>query len=93
MGDIVQSYHHIPVAAADIHRTAVIRLFRMYKFVRMSFRLKNAPQPFQWWMYTAFLGLNLVYVYLDDISATSRDKKKNTNCIFAGCFNTFRGMA
>jgi hypothetical protein len=41
--DLKQGYHQIPMAAADVKKTA----FGLFEFVRMLFGLRNAGQSFQ----------------------------------------------
>ena len=48
--DLVRGYNQIPVAAADVLKTAVITAFGLFKFLRMPFGLKNVAQAFQRFM-------------------------------------------
>jgi hypothetical protein len=39
--DLRKGYYQIPVAATDVHRTAVITTFGLFECIRMSFALRN----------------------------------------------------
>jgi hypothetical protein len=39
--DLQKGYYQVPVAAADIHKKAVITPFGLFEFVRMPFGLKK----------------------------------------------------
>ena len=68
---LVQGYHQIPVTVKDIPKTVIITPFRLYKFLRMPFGLKNAAQAFQHLMNTVHYGLDFAFVYIDDILVAS----------------------
>jgi hypothetical protein len=67
----------VPVAAADIHKAAVITPFGLFKFVRMPFGLKNAGMTFQRLMDHIFFDLPFCFVYLDDLLVASRSAEEH----------------
>ena len=58
-------------------KTTIITPFGLYEFLRMPFRLKDAAQTFQQLMDMVCLGLDFVFVYLDDILIFSRSPEQH----------------
>ena len=71
--DLVKGYYQVPVAAADVPKTAIITPFGLFEFTKMPFGLRNAAQTFQRPMDHLLCGLPFVFVYLDDILVASPD--------------------
>jgi hypothetical protein len=69
--DLKKEYLQVPVATADVAKTAIIMPFGLFEFVRMPFGLKNADMTFQCLMDSLLGGLPFAFVYLDDILVAS----------------------
>jgi RNase H-like domain found in reverse transcriptase/Reverse transcriptase (RNA-dependent DNA polymerase)/Integrase zinc binding domain len=75
--DLQKGYFQVPVAAADVQKTAVITPFGLFEFVKMPFGLKNAGMTFQRLMYRILFDIPYVFVYLDDMLIASRNKEEH----------------
>lgn len=85
--DLTRAYHQILVAKEDIPTTAVITLFGLYEFTRMTFGLCNAAQTFQRFMDMVLQGLEFCYCYIDDIlvaSSNANEHLQHLQQIFEG---------
>jgi hypothetical protein len=69
--DLKKGYLQVPVAAADVTKTAIITPFGLFEFVRMPFGLKNEGMTFQRLMDWLLGNLPFAFVYLDDILVAS----------------------
>ncbi len=87
MLDIKRAYHHIPVAANDVSKTAVITLLDLFEQLVMHFGLRNASQTFQRFVDGLFRDLDYAYAYTDDIlvaSANPNDHKHHVRTVLDG---------
>ena len=75
--DLIRGYHQVPVAAADVPKTAVITPFGLFEFLRMPFGLKNAAQAFQRLVDSIAQGLDFVFAYIDDFLVASSNPQQH----------------
>jgi hypothetical protein len=73
--DLIKGYHQIPVATADIPKTAIIMLFGLFEYLFTPFGLSNATQTFQRMMDHTTDGLEGVFAYMDDPRVCSLDRQ------------------
>lgn len=71
--DLVKAYYNIPVADADVPKTAVTTPFGLFEFLRLPFGLKNAGQSFQRFIHSVLRDHKYAFSYIDDVLIASPD--------------------
>ena len=83
--DLHAGYHHIPLDKSSIPKTAFNSPFRKYEYVKVLFRLAQAPAYFQELMTGILKDFPFAIAYLDDIiifSTTSQEHLSHILMVF-----------
>ena len=83
--DLRAGYHHIGLTTDSIPKTTFTSPFRKYEYVKVPFRLAQAPAYFQELMTGVLKDLPFAMVYLDDIiiySSTPREHLEHIKTVF-----------
>lgn len=68
--DLRDGFHHVKIADESVKYTSFVTPLGQFEFLKMPFRLTNAPRVFQRYVNDIFRDLvraNKVLIYLDDI--------------------------
>ena len=83
--DLRAGYHHIGLTTDSIPKTAFTSLFGKYEYVKVPFRLAQAPAYFQELMTGVLKDLPFAMAYLDDIiiySSTPEEHLEHIRTVF-----------
>ena len=75
--DGFSGYNHIMVHAEDQEKTTLTTPWGTFMYAKMSFRLMNVGETFQWPMDIVFVEENdkILVIYLDDITVFSQSMR------------------
>ena len=83
--DFTKGYWQIPVADADIHKTAFVTHDGTFEFVKMPFGMINSSAIFVCAMRKLLHGIDNVKTYIDDVIVHTREWNEHLNtlkCLF-----------
>ena len=75
--DLCTGYHYIPLDKSSIPKTAFNSPFRKYEYVKVLFRLAQAPAYFQELMTSILKDFPFAIAYLDDIIIFSKTPQEH----------------
>ena len=79
--DLYAGYHHIPLDTSSIPKTAFNSSFGKYEYVKVPFRLMQAPAYFQELMRGILKDFSFAIAYLDDIIIFSKTPQEHLSHI------------
>ena len=79
--DLSAGYHHIPLDKSSIPKTAFNLPFGKYEYIKVPFRLAQAPAYLQELMTGILKDFNFAKAYLDDIIIFSRTAEEHLSYI------------